>query len=562
MPELSILFMSVNVVLTAVAIVLILLRRRSTATVGPDGSDAIRLLGTEIRQDLSGQRGEVGQSLAEGQRLLESRLDGAMESQASRLDRDFEARRVSQIELRNLVQDGLTSLREIFHRHAETASAADNLLRSSIDARFDELRGLNDSKLEKIREAVEKFEQSNAESLSKNADRVQALIDSNSQKQVELQEVLRSEFNTLKEGNEAKLAAVKAAIELLQESNGEKQAKLQESIRVELERLRIGNEAKLEKMRETVDEKLQGTLEKRLGESFALVSERLELVQRGLGEMQSLASDVGGLKRVLTNVKSRGSWGEVQLSRQLEDMLTQDQFARNVVVKESTTESVEFAVKLPGREPDESVYLPIDSKLPQEDYERLLNAQEAGDKTLIEIATKGLERAILAQAKVISSKYINPPRTTDFAIMYLPTEGLFAEVVRQPGLASRLQNDHHVLITGPTTLMSLLNSLQMGFRTLAIERRSSEVWKILSAAKLEFQKYGQVWDKLDKQLATAQKTVAEVRTRTRSVERKLRDVETLEVEDPSKLAVDLLDGDDIADIVGLDALPDEATEMA
>lgn len=323
------------------------------------------------------------------------------------------------------------------------------------------------------------------------------------------------------EGNSRKLHE-------LSERNVAKHDEMQALLRLELERLRTGNEAKLEKMRETVDEKLQGTLEKRLGESFALVSERLEQVQKGLGEMQNLASDVGGLKRVLTNVKNRGSWGEVQLSRQLEDILVPTQYEQNVVIRPGTQESVEFAVKLPGREADAPVYLPIDSKFPQEDYERLLSAQEAGDKDDIEAMSKNLERAVFTQAKKIGEKYIAPPHSTDFAILYLPTEGLFAEVIRRPGLASRLQNELRVLVTGPTTLMSLLNSLQMGFRTLAIEQRSSEVWQVLSAAKAEFGKYAQVWDKLDKQLQTAQRTVQQAGVRTRAVERKLRDVEATE----------------------------------
>jgi DNA recombination protein RmuC len=230
-------------------------------------------------------------------------------------------------------------------------------------------------------------------------------------------------------------------------------------------------------------------------------------------------------------VKNRGSWGEVQLSRQLEDILTAGQYEQNVVIKAGTQESVEFAVKLPGRdESDAPVYLPIDSKFPQEDYERLLEAQERGEKSDIDTASKSLERAVLAQAKTIASKYIDPPRSTDFAIMYLPTEGLFAEVVRQPGLASKLQSELRILITGPTTLMSLLNSLQMGFRSLAIEKRSSEVWQVLSSAKSEFQKYGQVWDKLGKQLQTAQNTVQEAGRRTRAVERKLREVEISDVD--------------------------------
>ena len=304
---------------------------------------------------------------------------------------------------------------------------------------------------------------------------------------------------------------------------------VQATLRDELERMRAGNEARLEQMRLTVDEKLQGTLEKRLGESFALVSERLEQVQRGLGEMQNLAADVGGLKRVLTNVKNRGGWGEVQLARQLEDMLTREQYDENVAVRPRTGERVEFAVRLPGREDDTPVWLPIDSKFPQEDYERILAAQEAGDAEALAAAGTALERAVIVQAKTIAAKYIEAPYTTDFAIMYLPTEGLFAEVVRRPGLASRLQAEQRVMVTGPTTLMTLLNSLQLGFRTLAIEKRSSEVWQVLGAAKTEFAKYGQVWERLEKQLQTAQNTVGEAGRRTRAVERRLRQVETLEV---------------------------------
>lgn len=321
---------------------------------------------------------------------------------------------------------------------------------------------------------------------------------------------------------------IDAKLGSMADGNARRHLQLQTLMQEQMDKLRAGNEAKLEQMRETVDEKLQGTLEKRLGESFELVSKRLEMVQQGLGEMQSLAQDVGGLKRVLTNVKSRGTWGEVQLERQLEDILTRDQYEQNVTIVPGSREAVEFAVILPGREAG-TIYLPIDSKLPQEDYERLLDAQESGDKAAVEQASRALDKAIIEQAKLISGKYIAPPHSTDFAIMYLPTEGLFAEVVRRPGLASKLQTEHRVLVTGPTTLMSLLNSLQMGFRTLAIEKRSSEVWQVLSAAKEEFRKYGDVWDKLGKQLATAQNTVRDAGTRTRAVERKLKDVQTLEV---------------------------------
>jgi DNA recombination protein RmuC len=306
---------------------------------------------------------------------------------------------------------------------------------------------------------------------------------------------------------------------------------LQQTLISSLDRLQKGNEEKLEAMRITVDEKLQGTLEKRLGESFKMVSDNLESVQRGLGEMQQLASGVGDLKRVLTNVKNRGGWGEVQLSRQLEDMLTPEQFDANVKIKLNSNEAVEFAVKLPGRQEGDFVYLPIDSKFPHEDYERLLAAQELGDVVAVESASKEMERAIKLQAKTIQDKYIDAPRSTDFAIMYLPTEGLFAEVIRRPGLANELQNKYRILVTGPTTLMSLLNSLQMGFKTLAIEKSTSDVWKILSAAKTEFHKYGEVWDKLSKQLSTAQNTVQEAGRRTRAVEKTLRTVESTALAD-------------------------------
>lgn len=353
---------------------------------------------------------------------------------------------------------------------------------------------------------------------------------------------LRQLLNESRQETDKALAQLRqeqqAQAELLRTRNSEKLEKLDQTLsenaqatqrvlREELELLRKDNETKLEQMRATVDEKLQGTLEKRLGESFKLVSTRLEEVQRGLGEMQTLATDVGGLKRVLTNVKSRGSWGEVQLARQLADSLTPEQYQANVTIKPHSQESVEFAIKLPGRSEDEGpIFLPIDSKFPQEDYERLLTAQENGDKTAVETASKKLEQVVLLEAKRIAEKYIHPPHSTDFAIMYLPTEGLFAEVVRRPGLTSKMHNEHRILVTGPTTLMSLLSSLQMGFRTLAIEQRSSEVWQVLSAAKQEFHKYGEVWAKLEKQLQTAQNTVTEAGRRTRAVERKLRSVET------------------------------------
>lgn len=334
----------------------------------------------------------------------------------------------------------------------------------------------------------------------------------------------------------------------LTDSNARKLQEIQVTLQSEMEKMRKGNEEKLDKMRETVDEKLQGTLEKRLGESFKLVSDNLEAVQRGLGEMKNLATDVGSLQKVLTNVKNRGGWGEVQLERQLEDVLAPNQYAKNVKIKPDSNDLVEFAVKLPGRAEGEYVYLPIDSKFPQEDYDRLQSAQESGSADDVANAAKAVEKAIRAQAKLISDKYLHVPVSTDFAIMYLPTEGLFAEVVRRPGLTSDLQNTYRVLVTGPTTLMSLLNSLQMGFKTLAIEKSASDVWKVLGAAKTEFTKYAGVMDKLAKQLETAQNTVSEAGRRTRAVQKSLKDVEGIELSPTDLLAIPLASGIDDEDL--------------
>ncbi|MEO8779265.1 MAG: DNA recombination protein RmuC, partial [Rhodanobacter sp.] len=296
------------------------------------------------------------------------------------------------------------------------------------------------------------------------------------------------------------------------------------------------NAAKLEQMRATVDEKLQSTLETRLGQSFKQVSDQLEAVQRGLGEMQTLAAGVGDLKRVLTNVKKRGIFGEVQLGALLEDMLTAEQYASNVVTVPGSNDRVEFAIRMPGQEDGEHVYLPIDAKFPVEDYQRLLDAQEAADADAAHAAGRALETRVREEAKRIHSKYVAPPHTTDFAVLYLPTEGLYAEVIRRPGLFETLQREHRVTVAGPTTLSALLNSLQMGFRTLAIAKRSSEVWKLLGAVKSEFGKFGLVLEKAERQLNTVRKSISDAGKKTKTIERKLRGVESLS----SDAAQDLL----------------------
>lgn len=301
--------------------------------------------------------------------------------------------------------------------------------------------------------------------------------------------------------------------------------------------LQTQNEAKLEEVRRTVDERLHGTLERRLGESFRLVSERLENVQRGLGEMQELAAGVGDLKRVLTNVKARGTWAEAQLGAILEQFLAPEQYARNVETKAGSGARVEFAVRLPGRsdDPSAAVWLPVDSKFPQEDFLRLQEAAEEGDPEGVQRASEALARTLRGEAQKIGEKYLDPPATTDFAILFLATEGLYAEVLRQPGLVSELQQRHRILVAGPTTLAAILSSLRMGFQTLAIERRAAEVWDVLRAVKTEFSKFGEVLEQVRRQLQTASNTIGKAQTRTRAMERKLRSVESLPESDSARI---------------------------
>lgn len=334
-----------------------------------------------------------------------------------------------------------------------------------------------------------------------------------------------------------KLEFIENRIKELTDSNEARIEKLRETLDTQLKSLQESNEKKLDQMRQTVDEKLQSTLEKRLNDSFKIVSERLEAVQRGLGEMQNLATGVGDLKRVLTNVKARGTWGEVQLGALLEQTLTSDQYNKNVQTREGSREMVEYAIRLPGtgKDVNSCIWLPIDSKFPQEDYQRLVEAADLADVDAVAKATASLIRAIQTSAKGIADKYLDPPRTTDFAIMFLPTEGLYAEVLRQPGLVEKLQQTCRVVVAGPTTLTAILSSLRMGFRTLAIEKRSSEVWNVLAAVKTEFAKFGDVLSKVKKQLDLAANTIDQTGIRTRAMERKLRDVEQLPLDASGKL---------------------------
>jgi DNA recombination protein RmuC len=340
-----------------------------------------------------------------------------------------------------------------------------------------------------------------------------------------------------------RLQSFSETITALTSANDTKFESIRATMEAKLKELRDDNALRLEEMRRTVDEKLQGTLEKRLGESFKQVSERLEQVHRGLGEMQNLATGVGDLKKVLTNVKTRGGWGEVQLGALLEQMLTPAQYEKNVKTNPSSGEIVEYAIKLPGKGEDDSVvWLPVDAKFFIEDYKRLHEAQERADLVAIEESTKALRDAVLKCAKDISMKYLNPPHTTDFGVMFVPTEGLFAEIIRIPGVIEDLQGKHRVVLAGPTTFAALLNSLQMGFKTLTIQKQSSEVWKTLSDVKAEFAKFGDSLDAVKKKLLEATNKIETVGTRSRALERSLRNVESLpgQLQGPSVQIEDLL----------------------
>lgn len=328
-----------------------------------------------------------------------------------------------------------------------------------------------------------------------------------------------------------------AHLSTLTAQNVEKLDRINETVESRLRKLQEDSARQLDLVRVTVDEKLHDTLEKRLGDSFQIVSERLELVHRGLGEMQSLAAGVGDLKRVLSNVKTRGTFGEIQLGSLLQQILTREQYEINVATKKGSGNRVEFAIRLPGRDDSQecAVWLPIDAKFPQEDYLRLLEAQERADSAKVEETSKQLERSVREMARNVRDKYLDPPNTTDFAILFLPTEGLYAEVLRRTGLIEVLQREYKVIITGPTTLAALLNSLQMGFRTLAIEKRTSEVWSLLGAVKTEFARFGNVLDKTRRKLEEASHTIDTAARRSRVIEGKLRTVQELPADEAAAL---------------------------
>lgn len=371
---------------------------------------------------------------------------------------------------------------------------------------------LQGSKAEDLNKKLEKIERNLREESAQNREE-------SGRNSKELREEILNQLVKITNINEAKLDKMRGTIE------------------ERLKSLQDDNSQKLEKMRETVDERLHATLEKRLGESFKLVSDRLELVHKGLGEMQVLATGVSDLKKVFTNIKARGTWGEVQLGSLLDEILTPEQYATNVATKKGSRENVEYAIKLPGKDGN-IMWLPLDAKFPTEDYERLVQAQEQADPGLAAELGKALENKIKSEAKNIKDKYLAPPDTTDFGIMFLPTEGLFAEILRRPGLFESIRRECKVIITGPTTITAILHSLQMGFRTLAIEKRAGEVWNLLEVIKREFGNFGALLDKTHEQLQAASNTLESATKKTKTIEKKLQDVQSLPNTEPVDLVIE------------------------
>ncbi|MCC7375470.1 MAG: DNA recombination protein RmuC [Verrucomicrobiales bacterium] len=433
-------------------------------------------------------------------------------------------------ELAGQLREGFDSARQVQSDGQRAAEQRLDAVRDSLASRFTEFGDSNDQRVARLRSELNDALNASRAEARETLGSFQRAVGESIQKSSDAQRVQNTEFAERLERLTATLQQQFEAIRL--------------NIEQRLDQLQQRNDAKLEEMRKTVDEKLESTLERRLGESFKLVSERLEQVHKGLGEMQSMASSVGDLKRVLTNVKTRGTWGEIQLGALLEQVLTSDQYAANVAPKPNSQERVEFALRLPGRDAvDAPVWLPIDAKFPQEDYQRLLEAVDRGDVEAISEAGRALETRLRHQAREIRTKYVEPPHTTDFAVLFLPSESLYSEALRRPGLAEALQQEHRVIIAGPTTLAALLNSLQMGFRTLAIQQRSSEVWRVLGAVKAEFGKFGDVLTRVKRKLEEASGHIEQTEVRSRAIQRKLKSVEEL----PGPEAAKLLPGLDSAE---------------
>jgi DNA recombination protein RmuC len=434
--------------------------------------------------------------------------------------------RVGREELRSSSREANESVAGGIRSFTEIGRSVDSRikdLQEGTEAKLEATRGVLDRIRDTVDEKLDTVRGDMTAGLKTHSESLVASLDRTGSTQVERLDAMTKQVKDVAEGNQTVLERIRATFD-------KRVDELRQTLDARVKEMQEGNERKLEEMRQTVDEKLQGTLEKRLGESFKFVSDRLEMVHKGLGEMQGLATGVGDLKRIFSNVKVRGTWAEVQLGGILEQMLTMDQWDKNVCVKEGSSERVECAIRLPGSRDDRGrcMWLPIDSKFPTEDYARLQLAAEAGDSEAVQSATDALLRALKAAAKDIADKYINPPATTDYAIMFLATEGLYAEALRQPQFVEELQQRFRVVIAGPTTLSAIVSSLRLGFQTLAVEQRAAEVWRVLGAVKTEFGKFGGVLDRVQRQLSTVTRTIEETGTRTRQMERKLREVEQMD----------------------------------
>lgn len=490
---------------------------RSAATLDRSLRDEFDRQGTQSREAAKHLREEVNASLKGVNDSTVNAVRAIGEQQANALERVS----TGQTALTQSLQQNSTQLRE------ELRSAI-NDLKGDVSGQVSSAAAVQKEELnafgQRLTETGKVVEERLSTMQSASSGRLDQLREEATRNSKEIQKELTAALQTFGTSTHTQIGELVRSVE-------SKLSEMRNAVDTKLSELREENGKKLDEMRATVDEKLHATLEQRLGESFKLVSERLEKVHAGLGEMQALASGVGDLKRVLTNVKVRGTWAEVQLGGLLEQMLSPGQYESNVATRPDTQEKVEFAIKLPGRNGDRDavVWLPIDAKFPLEDYQRLAEAQDRADRDGVAHATKRLEVQIRNEARSIRDKYINPPATTDFAVMFLPTEGLYAEVIRQPGLVESLQTDYRVVVAGPTTLTAILSSLQMGFRTLAIEQRSSEVWELLGAIKGEFGKFGDVLAKVQKKLGEASKTIDKAASKTRTIQRKLRAVQELPV---------------------------------
>ena len=486
-----------------------------------ESGEAARALREEMATSLKAATDVLGQRAADSERLQREQF----ESFGTQLVKSAVAMRAEAEGLRREVRDSLqTVTASLLDTDRAQRTEIGNSLKSGAEAiaarnaelqqiQKDQLQAFSDQLtklLEATRSESAEFRKELAESLRTAAETLQKVSNESGATQREIAESNAKQLQQLAESNVARVDALKTTVEL------------------QLKQMQLENAKKLDEMRQTVDEKLHGTLERRLGESFKLVSDKLDQVHEGLGEMRTLATSVGDLKRTLTNVATRGVWAEVQLGALIDQFLTPDQYERDVETRAGSGQRVEFALRLPGRDGHETVWLPVDAKFPREDYERLLAAEEQGDASATEDARRELERRIKTAAKDIRDKYLNFPATTNFAIMFLPTEGLYAETLRRPGLVDSLQRDCGVMVAGPTNVAAVLNIVQMGFKTLAIEKRSSEVWQLLSAVKSEFQKYAAVLGKVQTKLTEASETIdIEVARRARAIQRRLRDVESL-----------------------------------